>query len=107
MPIEKLNRSERLYLSRRRRRESQSKAAKRLRVKITLYRLWESGEETSGIPDLKVGKLEPHERCHMLRRRSDVNLATVARKLGRCRWWVSQMERGEVSCEELVEYWAA
>jgi hypothetical protein len=50
--------------------------------------------------------LAAHEACFILRRRAGLKQEVVARRMGVCRFWFYSMERGDVSAEELVAFWA-
>lgn len=95
-------------MNRRRKEETQAQAAMRHGVSQTRYSRWERGLEAErDIPRVAVGRLRPHERCLLYRRRAGRSQAAVATDLGRCKMWVRQMERGEVDCTELTSYWEA
>jgi len=96
---------EKLLIFRRRKGMSQFDAASHQGVSLHKYRKWEVGNEVEGAPEILLQKIEPHEACYILRRRSDLSLVDVAKGVGRCRWWVIQMESGKVNCQELTEYW--
>ena len=99
-----ISRPERLLLDRRRKGETQVVAAKRYNVPLNRYVEWEKG--TRPCPHKPVlQRLQPHERCLILRRRSGLTQTAVAAQIHRCRRWVTLMERGEVPCTELEEYW--
>jgi len=99
-----ISRSERLLLDRRRKGETQVAAAKRYSVPLNRYVEWEKGTTECPFKPL-LQRLQPHERCLIHRRRSGRTQAKVAYALGRCRRWVTLMERGEVPCKELEVYW--
>jgi DNA-binding XRE family transcriptional regulator len=105
--LEKLTPAERLLVDRRRRGETQGAAAARHGVSHSRYSRWERGldEPTEAAP--RITTLKPHEKCLLYRRRVGITQATVAEDLNRCKMWVRQMERGEVDCTELVQYWEA
>ena len=111
--LEKLTAAERLIVDRRRKGETQAQAAGRYGVSQSRYSRWERGlddpVETLGPGPVlpKVTPLKPHEKCLLYRRRVGVTQAKVATDLKRCKMWVRQMERGEVDCTELVQYWEA
>lgn len=99
-----LTRGERMLVSRRRKAESQIDAAARYNVSLYAYRQWET--EALECPHaLSIGKLKPFEQCFLLRRRKGVTAGTLARKLGLSRWWLCQMERGDVDAARLVKFW--
>ena len=101
--LERLSNCEQLLIDRRRRGETQPQAAKRLGTTPFMYGKWERAVVNG--PSVKVGMLKPYERCLLYRRRAEKTQAEVAEHLERCRWWVNQMERGEVSCDTLLWYW--
>ena len=99
-----LSRGERLLVDRRRRAESQVAAAERCGVSLYNYRQWETGDVRA--PDeIPLGRLEPFERCVLTRRRDGRTMSSIASALGVCRWWLCQMERGEVDAGRLVSFW--
>ena len=95
---------ERLLLERRRRRQSQRKAANRHGVTRYCYRQWEAGIDESG-PRVPLQRLRPHEACFLLRRRAEIPLHKLARRMGISRWWLCQMEYGRESASRLVGFW--
>lgn len=54
---------------------------------------------------MDVLPLAPHERCLLYRRRAGKTQAAIAEELKCCRYWVNQMERGEVPSDTLLWYW--
>lgn len=100
-----LTRGSKLWLERRRRKENQTQAAKRHKVKVLEYRAWEQ-DKLKG-PVVKVGKLLPYEQCALRRREEEFTIAELADEVGCCRYWVHRMERGEVDPQPLLDYWAA
>jgi hypothetical protein len=58
-------------------------------------------------PTVTIGRVEVHEHCLLLRRRAGYTQDRVATDIGCCRWWMNQMERGLVPCNQLVEYWTS
>lgn len=99
-----LSRGERLLVARRRRDESQVDAAARFDVSLYRYRQWETDEAKSP-HELGLGKLDGFEACFLMRRRDGRSMAAVAKKVGVSRWWLCQMERGEVDSTRLVSFW--
>jgi DNA-binding XRE family transcriptional regulator len=61
--------------------------------------------ELDGTPSRGTTALMWHEWCWLQRRRSGVLSKDLARSIGVCPWWLSQMERGRASCVRLVDYW--
>jgi len=100
---------ERLFVDRRRRGLSQTRAAKRARVSYRRWCRWEDDLPTpdQAPPRVDVGKLEPHEWARLLRRRRGIKRAEVAAALGLSLAWVTEMERGNVAADALVAYWGA
>jgi transcriptional regulator with XRE-family HTH domain len=103
--LEKLSKGERLLIQRRRRKQSQSEAAKRLGVSYSRYSQWERDLFMEGSPSVKVEPLKAHECCLLYRRRAKFTQERVAKDMGVCRWWLNQMERGAAPCDELIGYW--
>ena len=107
MKITDLTAAEKLKLDRRRRGESQEKAAKHWGVSFYKYREAEDGKRNLRGVRPALGKLRPYEICFIRRIRSDISVKKMAKKLKRHPWWISQMERGKQPADELVEHWAA
>lgn len=103
MPKIRPTNPETLLIQRVREGENQHEAAARHGVGRARYSRWERGLEPC--PRARLGKLRAHERALLYRRRSGFTQARVAQELGRCRWWVNQMENGERPCDELIDYW--
>ena len=101
--LERLTIGETLLIDRRRRDESQADAAKRLKLTHSMYGKWE--REIVPGTRAKVLPLKGHERCLLYRHRSNDTQEKVAKDLKFCRWWVNQMERGVVPCDDLICYW--
>ncbi len=98
-----LSRGERLLIDRRRRGETQGQAAERHNTTHFMYGKCE--RDVVDGPAIKIAALRVFECCLLYRRRAGFTQAQVAGELNRCRWWVNQMERGEMPCDELVWYW--
>lgn len=110
--LEYLDNGEKLVIWRRRRGWTQSFAAATLHMSYAQYSKWERDLEEFKIrvehpeaAEITASKLKAHEKCFIYRRRCRKTQAEVAAELGCCRWWVNQMERGVVPCDELVWYW--
>ena len=101
-PLGRLSCGESLLISRRRQqpRVTQHDAGRRCAATRSTYGKWERDVEQA--PDCTVGRLRAYERCLLYRRRAKLSQDEVARGLGRSRWWVNQMERGVVRCDEIV-----
>ena len=113
-----LSTGERLYLARRRLRETHHQAAERWGVCQEVYLNWEADRPGRLRPDMsKLPKLEPTpaESCMLARKRwngklgfnrkDKVNQGTLASILGLTRLWICRMECGREDCTRLVEYW--
>lgn len=68
-----------------------------------MYGKWER-DVVEG-PTTRVGRLRPHERCLLYRRRCGRYQFEVANDLGFCRLWINRMERGDAPCDDLIWYW--
>lgn len=102
--LERLTSGETLLIDRRRRGERQGAAAQRLGVTHSMYGKHERDVvELPPIEDLLP--LKSYERCLLYRRRCEQTQEQVASELGVCRFWLNQMERGEVACDELISHW--
>lgn len=98
--------AERLVIERRRMRKSQGERARIYRVSVYEYRQWEGGKvPPPTCAGERVKGLEPHEICFLLRTRAGVSAGDLAKTLGVSRWWLTQMERGEVPIDRLVAGW--
>lgn len=101
-----LTRGERLLVDRRRRGESQSAAAKRLKTNRRQYNNWELDKDGDvKPPTVAVGRLQAFERCLLMRRRAAYSQAKVAKQMKCSRFWLNQMEQGKVDCTALCGYW--
>ena len=107
--LERLTVGERALIQRRRRGENQRRAAERHGLSIFIYGRLERDNPPRWlmIVPIKIDKLTPAERCLLYRRRAGYTQARVAKELGVCRWWLNQMERGAVACDDLLWYWEA
>ena len=95
---------EKLQLYRRRMNRTQREQARIMITPANRYIAWEL-DQVPGAPDISVDNLEDHEICYLLRRRSGLTQAEVAKQIGRSRLWVQLMELGKVQGAELVAYW--
>lgn len=115
MAVGRLSHGERLLVDRRRRGLSQGEAAARYLLEPWQYGLAERDDSELSpdvwawvqtiAPRIRSSELRPNERCLLLRRRARLTQEEVAEHMGRSRWWVNQMERGEAPCDELLEHW--
>lgn len=96
---------ERLAIDRRRIGRSQQAQAGIFGVSLYKYRKWENDEEEPP-NDPPLGNLQTHEQCYVVRRRRGLRLGDVAVEMGFSRWWINQMELGEVNCGKLHDYFA-
>ena len=104
MKTRDLTNGEKLVVKRRRADESQREAATGFSVSLYRYRRWESDQDKP--PNVSLGQLKPHEGCFMRRRRAGISLKTLADVLGVSRWWLCQMEYGNVATDRLVQHWS-
>jgi len=96
--------AERVLLWRRREGLNQTEAAAWHNVSYTTLSKIERGKvEPSWSPHPL--RLRGYEKCLLYRRRCNKTQAEVAADLGCCRYWVHQMEQGEVPCDILLWYW--
>ncbi len=104
-PLGRLSCGERLLILRRRSKKSQKDASAKYDVNPFIYGRWERdvmlGPSTTHLPI----RLKTHERCLLYRRRAEIAQRVIARELGRSRWHINKMERGVISCHELLCYW--
>lgn len=100
----KLTPSETLVLWRRRAGLSQFDAAEHYGITVHQYRRWES--PVGATPRAKnLGQLKDHEKCYIMRRRSDKTQDDIAADLQLSRLWIIEMEKGVVPADRLVSYW--
>ncbi len=102
-PLGRLSGGERLVIERRRRKETQVKAAERFDVTPFVYGQWER-DKVEG-PQPPTFQLTQAEQCLLYRRRLGWTQDAVAYIMGLSRTWVNQMERGLIPCKDLIEYW--
>ncbi len=102
-PLERLSRGERLSIERRRRKESQSAASERFNVSTFTYGQWE--RDAAEGPLRQSFSLTNVERCILYRRRLGWTQDCVSSMMGRSRAWVNMMERGQIPCRELLDFW--
>lgn len=104
-----ITQAERLYFDRRRQGETQKAAAEQYGISYRKYLRCERGLDALsrwGIQPPPLGRLRPHERCILARRRAGLTQEQIAKAIGRCRRLVIMMERGEIPCTKLEEYWS-
>ena len=104
-----LTTGELLLIDRRRRTESQPDAARRHGVSHYTYRAWEEDREVQEPSPGRspVGRLRPHERYFLMRRRAGLSLRDCARAMKVTPWWLTQMEYGRANVDRLREFWEA
>lgn len=102
-----LTTGEALVLHRRRLDESQTEAAARLGVGRKIYALWEvEVKEFPGVaPTFET--VAAHEIAFILRRRANKSRADMVAAVGLNRTWITAMERGDMDCSPLLNYWKA
>ncbi len=111
MKVGKLTNGEKLFISRRRICRTQSHFASFFNMSRSSYSELEL-DKKDNYPDVSilglgiVVSLMSHEKCVILRRRSNLEQYEVADDLGVSRYWVNQMELGKVPCKMLTEYWS-
>lgn len=108
LSLGKLSKGERLYLERRRRGESTTEAAARYGVGRNKFANWERERDAvSDAPSVSLkSEPKPHEACQILRRRAGLEISELAEQVGVSRYWLRQMESGQVSVSRLVQHWA-
>lgn len=96
-----------LLVDRRRRGETQERAAERYGLTRFQYGQVELGRRA--LPEdrepPRVTGLAAHEACMLYRRRSGKTIGEIAGELGKSKYWVNSMELGKVKCDLLVWYW--
>ena len=99
-----LTRGERLLVYRRRYNGTQADEAQHYDTSLYQYRQWETDQQDGPAPSL--GTLRPHEQCLIKRTRSGKSVNDLARVIGICSWWLTQMERGDAPVERLLAHWS-
>ncbi len=102
-PLGRLSCGERLSIERRRRKESQCAASERFNVSVFTYGQWE--RDAAEGPMRQSFSLTNVERCILYRRRLGWTQDYVSFMMGRSRAWVNMMERGQIPCRELLDFW--
>lgn len=95
--------AETYFIDRVRRGQTQRQAAKRLKTTLSGYSQIELGKVPA--KRVAIGRLAANERCVLQRRRAGKTQLEVGKGIGCCRWWVNQMESGQIDCTPLVNYW--
>lgn len=98
---EKLTFGERHWLRRKRLKEDQHAAARRIGVTRWVYQKYIEKSTKNPRPFV----LADHEWCSLLRRRANKSQKEIAEKLGISRFYVNRMEVGLENCERLLTYW--
>lgn len=101
---------ETLFILRRRSCLSQSEFAKTVGMTRHTYgKIERDCVDTQKLPvdfhHLTLDNLSPHERCTILRKRENLTQEEVASALSLSRFWVNQMELGNVDSSALLSYW--
>ena len=96
---------ERLRIQRIREGWTVAQAAKRHKVKISVYRAWEHGKTEEGAPTVAIGNLTTQEKCVLMRLRSKKTTLQVAKEVKCCRLWLRMMEDGRADVTRLQEFW--
>ena len=100
-----LTAAERLLIDRRRAGATQVDAAAHWGVSAWTYRMWESGQREKDIPEPTLGRLTEVEGCVILRRRTGLSRTALAKLVSISEWWLTQMERGRIPADRLIEFW--
>jgi hypothetical protein len=74
-----------------------------MKVKLGTYSMMELAKVPA--KRVAIGRLAPHERCLLQRRRTGYTQLEIAKDIGVCRWWLNQMEHGKIDCTPLSSYW--
>lgn len=98
-----LSNGERMMIDRRRRKENQLQAAKRLGKNRSWVWMAESGRIECD--KIKLGKVALNEMAWILRKRKGWTQEKLGKKLGYSREWIKQMELGKVDSTPLVNCW--
>ena len=100
-----LTSAERLLLHRRRLGITQFEAAQLLNISAWSYRQLEEGSRLPDRPEPTLDNLKDYEVCLILRRRANRTRSSVAKSVKISEQWLTQMERGRVPADRLIEYW--
>lgn len=97
--------AELLLIARRRLKETQIDSAHRHDVSARSYIQWERGVVDIPFPVTLSHVPTVVEKLLVLRRRHNLKQADLADKIGCCRWWLNQMERGIAPVGDLLNFW--
>lgn len=83
----------------------QEEMAARLKISHYSYKMIEYDRVDTPVlvPAIKV--LRPHEVCAICRRRAGISQLKIAKALKVSRWWLVQMENGDIDCAPLLKWW--
>jgi len=104
LTTKELTKGERLILSRRRSGYTKAEAAEWYGVSLYRYTRWEA-DEGDDVPAEQIGRLEPYEACHILRRRAGLKVGELAVLADISTWWITQIESGDVPADRLRAFW--
>lgn len=100
-----LTSGERLLIVRRREGCSKAEAASGCGVSLYRYTRFEADKERG--PTARTGRLSFAESALLERLRAGISAAAQARAVGCSRWWLTQMETGQVPDTRLREHLGA
>ena len=103
-----LTNGEKLFVSRRRAGYTQAEEADARDITLAAYRLVEADSPSAefDIAAPAIGKLLDYEACTILRRRDDLTLDEMSKRVGLSKFLLCQIERGKANPTTLVDFWA-
>mgnify|MGYP003648201724 CR=1 FL=1 len=99
---------EKLYLQRKRAKQTMLQSALGYGVTLHRYRRWEQDLRVWSDPEppeVTLGGLEPWEHYIVLRLRSKMRQVDLANKLGMSRNTIVRMEQGKSPLKRLIAFW--
>lgn len=105
----KLSPGQKLLIYRRREGLTQAEAAEHIGMPESSYCCAELDQAHHGWTILSplLGRLREYEKCLIFRLRRGMSQQEVADAIGRSRYWLGKMERGEVTWTTLARYWSS
>lgn len=106
LSINDLTIPEKLFLHRRRLKETQKEAAHRYGINHIYYNKMERNllPFTQEVPSIE-GEIYHYEWCVIMRRRRNLKQTELAEKMNICKLWLVKMETGKVIPISLVKFW--
>lgn len=100
---EDLTLHEKIFIERKRSKETIHMAAARHGVSVRTYRMWENGEGDP--PNVNLQGIEQREHFMILRMRAGMRQGDLAKLIGVNQTAVGKMEQGTCPLHSLVDFW--